>query len=473
MIRQIKKLLFDRPLLRNVGVLFFGALSAQIIIFAVTPLLTRIYTPEQFGAFATFVSIVSIISVFSSLRYELAIPMPLTSKSAVNLVNLAVLSLLLTCAVLFTVYVLSSEYILGYAVSKIFWLYLSVGVLVTGGYKILNFWAVRSHLFSRLAVSKFLQAVITVIVQVAAVGIGEVGLILGYLLGLLIGIILLNDKALASSRSVVSFKGVVRCAIKYKDYPLYSSWSGFLNVIGIQSPIIFFSLFFSPIVGGLYAMAHRLLIAPASLINDALGKVFLSRAPALYRDGGLSGLVNRIQTFIVYVTLPVIWLLIFASDHLFLFLLGERWEGVGEISKFLLPWVGLLLITSPFMSIFEIVNKQRLGVLFQFFLVGSRLISIYLGYLYNDYYVAVMLYSLSGFLLLLLFNFWMLNLLGCSILKFINAFLISNFLGGLISMPIILSDVFGLGMQYLILSVFFLLIYLGGVMVKFSGRVYK
>ena len=62
--------------LNNVLTLLAGTILAQIITVSVSPILTRLYTPEDFGVFALYTSIASILVIFGTCRYELAIVLP-------------------------------------------------------------------------------------------------------------------------------------------------------------------------------------------------------------------------------------------------------------------------------------------------------------------------------------------------------------------------------------------------------------
>ncbi len=61
---------------RNVLTLMTSTTIAQAIPLAISPILTRLYTPSDFGIFALYMSISSIISVVVTGRYELAIMLP-------------------------------------------------------------------------------------------------------------------------------------------------------------------------------------------------------------------------------------------------------------------------------------------------------------------------------------------------------------------------------------------------------------
>ena len=51
-----------------------GNALGQALTVAVSPVLTRIYSPTDFGVLAVQVSLLSIILIFAGLRYEFATP---------------------------------------------------------------------------------------------------------------------------------------------------------------------------------------------------------------------------------------------------------------------------------------------------------------------------------------------------------------------------------------------------------------
>ena len=76
---------------RNVVTLMTGTTIAQAIPIAISPILTRIYTPEDFGVFAVYLSILTIVAVVATGKYELAIMLPEEENDALNLVSLSIL----------------------------------------------------------------------------------------------------------------------------------------------------------------------------------------------------------------------------------------------------------------------------------------------------------------------------------------------------------------------------------------------
>ena len=103
---KIKTKILTSEFNRNVLTLMTGTTIAQAIPIAITPILTRIYTPEDFGVFAIFIAITSIFSVIVNWRYDIAIMLPKKDEEAINILALGfiiscIISLILLILVFF------------------------------------------------------------------------------------------------------------------------------------------------------------------------------------------------------------------------------------------------------------------------------------------------------------------------------------------------------------------------------------
>ena len=67
------KLLPDKQFFSNISTLSLGAISAQLLGILITPLLTRLYSPDDFGLLSVFSSVVAVTAVVAMGRYELTI----------------------------------------------------------------------------------------------------------------------------------------------------------------------------------------------------------------------------------------------------------------------------------------------------------------------------------------------------------------------------------------------------------------
>ena len=76
MFAKIKTLLSRQDsFLRNVAVLSSASVVAQVINVLSMPLISRLYSPSDFGTLALFSSVVGILSTVSGFRYYLVIPL--------------------------------------------------------------------------------------------------------------------------------------------------------------------------------------------------------------------------------------------------------------------------------------------------------------------------------------------------------------------------------------------------------------
>ncbi len=81
MMRGLRALLPKGRLGRAVAVLVTGTAFGQLIVLAASPLVTRLYTPADFGVLGVFSAFLGILGIAVTLRYELAIPLPRTTRA--------------------------------------------------------------------------------------------------------------------------------------------------------------------------------------------------------------------------------------------------------------------------------------------------------------------------------------------------------------------------------------------------------
>ena len=404
--KSISHFLRDNRFARNVSLLVGGTATAQIISLLAAPALTRIYGTEAFGMLAVYVALISIISVFASLKYELAIPLPEDERQVVALtvLSLAVVAFitLITSIVVFyadqnIANILGIPEIAGYL-----WL-VPLGVLLTGVFQVLNYWAIRLKDFSILAGIRIRQQLVMIGTQFALFNFGGAGLLLGQALGQGFGIRLLNKKLVpAGSWRLVSMRDVKFVAVRYRSFPLFSTWAGFLNTAGAHIPSLVFASFFGAASAGLYALAHRIVAMPMGLIGKAVAQVFFSDAAEENRAGRLAPLVISAQRSLIKVIVPPTLFLILFGPRAFSLLFGEQWRMGGEVASWLALWMLVSFSTSPLSTLFAVIEKQALGLIMQAVLFAVRFLGLAAGLYWQDFILAVMgfaIFNVIGYLL--------------------------------------------------------------------------
>ena len=93
--------------------------------------------------------------------------------------------------------------------------------------------------------------------------------------------------------------------------------------------------------------------------------------------------------------LPMIVLALISGD-LFAVLFGETWSEAGRYAEILIPWIFFSFIASPLSSLFAVYERQGTALFLQCFIFFTRFISLYIGGIHQNIYLAIGLFSSTG-----------------------------------------------------------------------------
>lgn len=378
-----------------------------------SPLLTRLYSPEDFGLLAVYASLLMTIGVVASLRYQLAIPLPEDDQEAVHVLVLSLvvvvgMSLLSLVAVLFFRHQIA-VLVNTPAMANYLWL-LPPGLFLLGTYQVFNYWAIRVRAFTAIARTKLAQSASMVAVQIAGYAIGPVSLLIGQITGQAAGSGSLGIIAIRGRWEVfrkVRSKDIAASAKRYRRFPIFSTWAGAFNSAGTQLPPLLFAALFNPAAAGLYMLAHRVLSTPMTLVGRAVGQVFFSIGAEAHRNGTLGELVSNLHNRLAQIAMPPALFLFITGPDIFALVFGEDWRIAGEAARWLSPMLYVQLIVSPLSPIFSILEKQVHGLILQGNLFLSRIVAIFLAwYISGEFITAVICYGLLSCFAFFLYLFF-------------------------------------------------------------------
>lgn len=388
--RMAEKFLPKSRFARSVSLLAGGAAAGQAIVVAASPLLTRLYSPEDLGVLAVFASILSILGIVASLRYQLAIPLPKSDEDAANITVLSVVVVLcmalLTAIVTIPLRQTISEHLNMPLLANYIWL-LPLGLFLLGIYDVLNYWAIRKKAFGTIAQTQLTQSIGMVSVQVGGYAFGPIALLIGRIAGHTAGLLRLGA---ALSRDWKCFENVrvsgIKASLKgYRTFPLVSTWSGLSSAGGSQLPPIMIAIFIGPAAAGLYAITHRVLSLPIGVISKSIGDVFYSEAIEAELNGKLGPLVVDIYSKLVSGSLPIAILLIVSAPEVFRVVFGENWAQAGELASWMSVWVFFQFATTPPGRVFLILDRHGYALFFQLAFLLTTVASIIVGgFWFND-----------------------------------------------------------------------------------------
>lgn len=389
---------------RNVLTLMTGTTIAQAIPIAISPILTRLYAPEDFGLFALYTSIVAILSLVATGRYELAILLPKRDEDALHLLFLAVALALGVSLLTFMIVIIwngrLSQMLGNPEISP--WLYLvPVSIFLTSLYQSLYYWANRKKEYKNLSKSRVTQSIATAILNLL-MGYKKMssGLILGGIVGQLLSIRLLFKSTISSKKSIlesITRLELVKQLKRYSDFPKFLVFAHGMNTMSQQIPIILLGAFYSPSAVGFYMIIQRVVRVPMGIVASAISDVFREKASREYleKQHALKSYLATLRLLILISIVPSI-IFYFIAPELFAFVFGEKWRVAGVYAQILTPMFFLQFVTSPLSGMFMIAEKQSLDLRWQLFLFISTLSAFYIGdYLFGNIKTTLALFTLA------------------------------------------------------------------------------
>jgi O-antigen/teichoic acid export membrane protein len=326
-------------LARNALIVTLGTLAAQALLIAVTPILTRLYTPEDFGVLAVFTAIVSITGAITNLRYETAIPLDAAPEDAAAtflaaMVAGASTTVLVAVAVFFGGGHLAEQANVP-ALRPLLWA-VPVGTAAMALYNATNLWAVRHQAFQAVALSKFAQIGFQVVWQLVHgwLAKGAAGLVIGQALGQAAGVANFVRSFGPEQRRVLRGTRwpMIRAALsRHRRFPLLLTPSLLLNTSAKMLPAVFLATLFGPVVAGQFGLAQRVVLAPVRLLGMSIGQAYLGAAPRLARE-------DRAAMFRLFktTTFHLAWIgtlgmaaVAIPAPFLFALVFGEAWREAG------------------------------------------------------------------------------------------------------------------------------------------------
>lgn len=391
----------------NVLKLVTGTVLAQALGILVMPIVTRLFAPEAYGIAAIFSSMTAIIGVIVCLRYELAIMLPKTHEEAVNVLCVSLCSVLLITILSALIVIWGSDHILRLIkvpeLKNYLWL-IPVAVFFSGVYAALNYWNSRTKHFGRLSVVQIISSITTQATKLTAglAGFVSGGVLIGTAMlggmvsaGVLAGQIWRDDKKLFVSH--VRWQGIADGFIRFRKFPIIDTWGGLLNSISWQLPALMLSSFFSISVVGFYALGLTVIKTPLSIISGALSQVFYQKACDEKNVKGNNGeLVENLMDKLMFIGILPTTVLAMVGEELFTVVFGERWVEAGRYTQILAPWIFFWFISSPLSALFSVYERQGVGLSVHSVIFLTRVISLYIGGIYQNIYLALGLFSVTG-----------------------------------------------------------------------------
>lgn len=360
---------------KNVAKMISGTSVSQAIVILISPVLTRLYSPSEFGLLAVYSSLISIIGIAGTGRYEIAIVLPRREREAANVFALSVfIALCIGAALLLLTIAFGSEAATLLEQPDLQkWLFLlPLSIAVGGIYQAFSFWNNRKGRFGVISKSRVVQSGSVSAVQtgMGAASLTSGGLIAGLVSGQLISTIYLAKKSYRSVSEYwkyINYRRILACARKYKRFPVYSVWGGLANTGASHMPVFFITQIFGGAVTGIYSLALRVVNLPATVITSSLTDVFFKEVVSISHSdpGRLPQFVWRLFLTLFLVSLPPVLILFMWGEQIFGFVFGQEWARAGTFAGILSFAMAIKFSVSPLSAVLGLVRHIRKGFIWQ------------------------------------------------------------------------------------------------------------
>lgn len=391
---------------------FLGAVSSlvsagavgQLVLIAVMPLVTRLYTPEEFGIAAVFGALLGLLLMVATLRYELAIGLPRNDGHAQLLVRLALMLAVATGVLVLALVAVARAPIsamLGVPeMAELLWL-LPFAVVGAAGYRIFNFWALRQGSFGLIARTRVIQPIANAVTQVVAgfAGLGALGLAGGQAIGSVVGVASLSRNfrgwRVPAQRE---FKQIFLLSRRHSRFPRLDVPAALIDALSVQLPNLLLVILFNPIVAGWYLLADRAIVNPLSLVGQAVGQVIYARSREDIASGRLAAVITRIVAILsAGIILPGIAIIALAP-MVFAFVFGAEWREAGLYASILFAGFAAQFVYSAISMALPATNGQHLNLAINIGLLIAKSIALYHGYLNESALTAIIGFSAVTFI---------------------------------------------------------------------------
>jgi len=367
---RLRRLLPESGFFRKFSLLASGTIVGQALVILSSPLLTRLYSPEEFGLFAVFGGLAAVGGVVVALRYEYAIATMAEDRDGAAMVAVtAAISLLMALLMTALVWSLGDQLAaLVEAPGLAPWLWLlPPAVFLWGLGSALTYWSIRQRAYRVTALNRTLQLGSQAGGQLGLgfLGTGAPGLMLGYILGYVVRFGHFLARLPAAEWALLRRQGpagIWRMARTHWRYPVFAFPTAALQSTCQHAPAILLAVLYGPAMAGFFALSQRIMALPVRMLSEAASKVFLGEVRGI-EGGGLGAYVLRTCLFFAGLGgLGILPVLLF-GPALFALVFGEAWREAGVIVQLLIPLYLSKFIEQPVSMILYYFQRQDIHLL--------------------------------------------------------------------------------------------------------------
>lgn len=332
-----------------------GLLVGQGVVYLATPLLSRLYSPDEIGTAAAVMAAAGVIGAVATFRLELMLPGAADTEVRWFVRRASVLMVVVS-ALLSPI----AGFVLGFsALDTIFTALTAIGI---SSVALSLQTASRVHELRGVAAAKAVQGVGQTAVQIGlAASAGPIGMQSGTALGLLAagGVQAMSARRHLRSLPVLKLDALrVRAIVRSAGLLTFAAAC---NAAVVAALPLLTQLFFDESTTGELAVAQRLALAPAGLAVAAVLPVVITQFGAQARTDRADSrdVVLRWLRRLIPLGVVATCVLLAAPLLPLAAILGPEWDRVGYYAAAMAPQIGAQLIVGPLSQCLVIQKREK------------------------------------------------------------------------------------------------------------------
>lgn len=356
---------------RHVMQLGLANVGAQALSLLIVPVLTRLYSPADFGAFAIYLAVLNTLVPIASLRMQATLALPELPEDSRRLLHISLIVLGMTVALTTLLMgivtaegLIPDEWMTDQR--RFLLLLLPLNLAALGLVQIYSAWTMLHHQPSATAVARITESVVdrsTSCLCAFNAVLHPLGLIAGRLVGSGAAAYSLWKASHAHLRkaphSWSAFQSLAPLTIRYRHFALVSSAATLCDSAARQAPALLLAFLFSPAVAGYYALAFQVVNVPLLIAGDALSSTYFQRAVRLRATPEqLTHSTAQLFRSMLSVIIPTTLGLSFLGSPLFGRIFGSDWAPAGEYAQVLAVGFLFMFLHRPISVLFDVYEAQ-------------------------------------------------------------------------------------------------------------------
>ena len=364
-----------------------GASLAQLVGIVGMPVLTRLYTPEDFAVQSLFLQVVAYATALVTWRYEYFVQLP---KSDVDVNALNRLVLALGCLTVlgstpllwFFRYTIAAQ--LGNSDVAIWLLWApTTAVLVSWTLAIQNN-AQRGGDVKTSGLSELVGKLVYVSTGLIAAQVhsGTAGLIMTSAVAA-IGkstLVMALRPAWLKASLQCEVRAVARVRSRYGRLATSTVVAHLLSTSTFAIPLVAIARLYGAEILGQFALVMATIFLPSGLLGTAIGQVYYQRAARQWAEGSsFFGLWRDMVHKLLIIGVPVYAIVALLSELAYPLVFGDRWALAGEFATWMSVAALVSFVSSPIDRTCLIVGAASYSIVWSVYRVASTVVVIWLA----------------------------------------------------------------------------------------------